>query len=141
MTDSIPTVKEELERKLVDGLVTLANDIEIGKKTKFEAREIANALWACTAGLVDTEISNLCSDMANDSAAQRPTKSIRLLGKGRLLQILWKTERPGFTLVASDATTGVMSVLKKSSIAADVRGDAINALIDLLLRTGHVKIN
>lgn len=109
---TLPTTREELERKSLELLTHTAHQREVGAIERRGAFLTAHAVWTLTAGLVDQEVSDLAARLAEENQTSgwkryfignEPTKSPLILAvvPGR-----------AYALIKVDPTTGQRTTLK-----------------------------
>ena len=131
--DTIPTVREELIRKTVEFMIAATE--KPGYVEPVIAAAQAKALWTVTAGLVDSETSELLAAHA-DSIGQQPIKRY-LAGNGNVLMLAYMPSGNGYVLKKIDPTDGSARVLKASKAEVGFREQEMSDLIDGLLRAGY----
>ena len=134
--DTIPTVREELIRKTVEFMIAATE--KPGYVEPVIAAAQAKALWTVTAGLVDSETSELLAAHA-DSIGQQPIKRY-LAGKGNVLMLAYLPSGNGYVLQKIDPTDASARVLKASKAEVGLREQEMADLIDGLKRTGYRQI-
>lgn len=131
--DTIPTVREELIRKTVEFMIAASE--KPGCADPVIAAAQAKALWTVTAGLVDSETSELLAAHA-DSIGQQPIKRY-FAGNGNVLMLAYLPSGNGYVLKKIDPTDGSARVLKASKAEVGFREQEMSDLVDGLLRAGY----
>lgn len=136
----IPTTKEELERKCVDLLTHTANQLERGVIDKRTAWVTAKTLWTLTAGLVDEQISEFCSKLADEN----PARGFRryFVGSKPTLPPLILVTIPGeaFALIKIDPTDGERTTLKHGKKEPGDLEEHLAKMVDALKASGYIEI-
>jgi hypothetical protein len=138
---TIPTVAAELERKLVEFLLSLQEpDVEPA-----HAVLQCRALWTVTAGLVDSALSTALSDHTKgaDSVAVREF----FIGNGHVLILAFfaSSRKSGFTLVNINTTTNARTILRRVTcesgdlFAPGERATLLDGVRQALSAKGYVK--
>jgi hypothetical protein len=137
---TIPTVKEELERKTLEILTFTAGQIANGAIEKRAAYVIGKAIWTLTAGLVDESVSSLAAALADENVARgfrrvfignEPTKS-------PLLMIVVPGE--AYLLFKIDPTDGSRSVLKHKKMPPIELEEHVAKVVESLKAGGYNEI-
>lgn len=134
--DTVPTVREELIRKTVEFMIAASE--KPGCADPVIAAAQAKALWTVTAGLVDSETSELLAAHA-DSIGQQSIKRY-FAGNGNVLMLAYLPSGNGYVLQKIDPADGSARVLKASKAEVGFREQEMADLIDGLKRTGYRQI-
>ncbi len=137
--ETLPTTREELERKTVDYLQEQVHRVESGRSDKQRLFVIGRALWHVTSGLVDQSVLDLCT--AAWDSGEEPVCMRRFVGKGKVLTALWKPDGRGYVLQSIDATTQEKTILRTSTAEIGLREDELKALFGALVKAGYIAIN
>lgn len=138
ITDEIPTVTAELERKVVELLETLVHRTETNRMDKGDLWAVGKALWNITSGLVSDEVSTLCSTVA-DAGKTRILKR-QFIGDGRILTVSWTPNGIGYVILSHNATTQERKTVRISKSEIGIRETELSSLFAVLLKTGYLEI-
>lgn len=130
---SLPTTKQELERKAIELLEQIEHDRIAHKLTPNDVALMCGVIWTLTAGLVGEEISQLTS-LAAATHKRRPVTR-HFAGNGHVL-VLVIGATAGFVLQEINPTTTQRRVLKTSALDVGERELVIDALVAGLLKGG-----
>lgn len=139
MTDTLPTMKEELERKSVEFLEHVVYRAERNLLSERELGQIGHAIWNITSGLVDDSVS----DLAGLVAKTRNTAPMKrhFVGKGHVYTVLWNPAKEGYAVLKRDASTPhERQVVRKSDAQAGDREDQLKTLFDAMRTGGYVEL-
>lgn len=133
MTDDLPTLKEELERKTVEVLSQLDHRIRSGSIDPRGAWVTAQTVWTLTAGLVSNEASQAAADIANQNPCPNWKRVFVHDSKPTLL--LRVAPSRGFAL--THAITS--AVLKKGLLEPGDLG-SLDKVVEALKSVGYTEI-
>lgn len=139
MDDStLPTTRQELERKTVEFLESKVHAFEAGELDLDELQLVSKAAWSITAGLVDNSISAMAAEAAGDV---KPKIVKRLfLGCGDLAQIAYRPSTDGFAFTRTNAAF----LDKKTALSVPTRPGELMAgvarIVNGLLAAGYIEI-
>lgn len=135
--DAVPTTREELNRKTADTLVEALNRVDAGRMTKRDLGLVGKTLWSATAGLVDEQISDACSEAAMNLSAE-PMKR-HFIGNGTLRTVAWFPDRAGFVVKSRDAHGKVLNVNARKTDIGE-RETELETLFAALRKAGYVEL-
>lgn len=134
----IPSIKEELERKVVEILELAVLKAETHRLEKQDLALIGRTLWAATAGLVDQDISTFC-EQAGNTMKPRYMGS-KWVGNGKVVCVSWSPEEDGFHVETTDA---ILLSTGSAFVRADAtteRAERLDALFAKLQTAGYIEI-
>ena len=84
----VPTIEEELERKVSETLADALHQLQRGETTPEAAKATLNALWGATAGLVSKEMMEIIAESIDAVDLEESAPRRRVFRKGQTVVIL-----------------------------------------------------
>lgn len=134
---TLPTTREELERKVLDFVTDLAHAHELGELDPVVAAAQSKAAWSITAGLIDNELSAMLAEYS-DQIGPEPVK-VFFVGTGKVLMLVYLPRGTGYALFSVDAATGARTLLKKASTEPGERAAELHTLSKTLIAKGFAR--
>lgn len=138
MTEALPTLREELDRKTIDVLTDLTHGEAVLRLSAAELRRTASVIWTLTAGLVSADVSALAEQAAG--AGQAHAMQRLFLGKGELLKVSWLVGTPGFIIHSYNATTLERKVAAMRKSEPFQRDAELRTIFSNLPGKGYIEI-
>lgn len=140
--EPIPSVREELERKVVDVMCDIVHKSDTHRLHALTVRQVATALWQATAGLVGDHVSTLLGAATRYAKAiDLPTEGRHFVGKGKVLSVYWHPEGNGYVVVTRDPATGKGAGKPRTSpIDQTLRGPELDNLFVSLKAAGYAEL-
>jgi hypothetical protein len=135
--NAIPTVREELERKVLDELVRLAHCVQVRRMEESEYHLAAKALWNVVSGLIPDDTLTLVATAADEFKG--PIRRVHFFKEGDVMTFAWDPEKDGYAVVrrglshAKPATSTVKA-------ARDDRAAALDKLFAALKKAGWTRL-
>lgn len=139
ISEELPTIKEELERKTVEVLERLVFRHETHRISKDHLSNAAKTIWNITSGLVGDEIAALCSATA-DMATVPDRMKRHFVGKGKVLTVTWLPEGTGYAIVKRDAAIGESPVVRAIKSEVGLREAELEKLFSVLAKSGYTEL-
>ena len=136
MTDPIPTVREELERKVIDEVVRLADKVTKHRLDPADYSLVAKALWNVASGLIDEQTLAMVAHEAQLVPAR--TNKRHFFKDGSVITHIWKHETPGFLQITRKPDGSHKSAGIKGE--PDERNQKLETLREHLLKTGWTEL-
>lgn len=135
-TEPIPTLREELNRKVTDQLIELAE--AAGSRQAAEIAAAARAIWFAVAGLVDADVLQMAQQLAD---SQGPgVMKLHFVGHGKVVTIAWRPSFNGYLVLYRNASDNSVSSRPFPS-EIGIRGAEISALKEKLSNAGYQQIS
>lgn len=97
--DTIPTTKQELDRKVLDTIVEIGERLQVKLISVQEARARVHAIWQVSAGLIDREIDGqvgaLDAELLAKGGASLPETLYLRKPDGTLVRVTYPLNAPG----------------------------------------------
>lgn len=135
--NAIPSIREELERKVLDELVRLAHCVQVRRMEESEYHLVAKSLWNTVSGLIPDDSMQLVEAAANEFKG--PIRRVHFFKDGDVMTFAWDPEKDGYAVVrrglshAKPATSAMKA-------ARDDRGAALDKLFAALKKTGWTRL-
>lgn len=132
---TLPSTREELERKAVDLLVQVGHQYQTGVIDKRTASITNGVVWTLTAGLIDEQIVNMAAQQANE-IGQAPMRKIFLHASKPALAL---AVLPGqaFALNKIDQVTGQRTQVSAKRLDPGELEARVAMLTQTLLDSGY----
>jgi hypothetical protein len=139
MTDpnSIPALRDELERKTIDELTRLSNLAEQGVLAKGHFARTAKSLWNIVSGLIPLESLEMVA-RAGDSAPV-PSESIHFFKDGDVTSITWNPDKDNFGVVNRGLSYPTTRV-RKVDVDRLERAARVQKLVDGLVAARWIRL-
>lgn len=134
---TLPTTKQELDRKVLDFVEKINDDLALKSIDPAIAAAQCRAVWQVTAGLVDNELSTALS-MSAEQIGQ-PSMKIVFTGHGKVRVLVYPPLSPGLFLLEIDPTTSQRTVLVKKSAEGSSRAAMLDAIVSDLIAKGYAR--
>lgn len=137
-TEALPTIKEELDRKVTDILIELEQARAGGLRPPQEIAAAATAIWFAVSGLVDKTVLDLATQLTKAADTGRMFR--HYVGHGKVVTIAWSANAPGgYVVMYRDATSNTVS---RRSFPTEVgfRDTEIASLGGKLTAAGYVQL-
>lgn len=103
--EALPTLKEELNRKVTDQLIELAQSVNAHQKSEVAAA--ARAIWFAVAGLVDADVLDMAGQLAE--SAKPALMKCHFVGHGKVVSIVWRPTTNGYVVQYRNAADNTVS--------------------------------
>lgn len=130
--DTLPTIREELNRKACEVLIRNQEQCGSGAVPLDYAGAVSKTVWNLCAGLIDDDILSIAAQHA-DQIGQRSFVRNFICG-GKLLQLQWNARCDGFKLVNIDLHSGERKLMKESKAQVGERELLMADLVSHILR-------
>ena len=136
-----PELKLELERKVTETLEANVIKFEKGEISRSQCSIVAKAIWDISCGLVDSELTDLASRVANFECSERlEKKTFVKVGNVGLVQFIWKPSFVEMTIRMLNIETGEENSSVKKYDSCIERNQDIARHCELLLKTSWIEI-
>lgn len=133
----IPSVQEELNRKSVDALIRIQEQLELGAINQTWAYASCKAIWSVCTGLINEDTLALAAQQADQIGAPPIRRTFVHAG---VLQLSYHVNKDGYVLFAVDVTTGERRPMKFSKAPVGEREAEMKKLVEHLFNVGYVEI-
>jgi hypothetical protein len=133
----IPTLVEELDRKVTDALTDACTRTESGDITLEDAALIGKALWSATSGLVSNDVSELCAKVSDSAGARRYTA--HFVNTAQAVTVYWTKASDDYVVV----TLNILSGAKKPHrihVPAGEQKVQLEKLFSTLVKSNYRKL-
>lgn len=133
----IPSPREELERKTIEALDSLAHKLSQRRLTTAEFGAAGQLLWQVTAGLVDSSISDLCSAVSQQARATRMRQVFA--GPANVLVFSWYPEQDDYVMEMFSHGSKKPTSTRTVKCAFDERTEKFDKFFATLEAQGYFK--
>lgn len=103
---SVPSVKDELERKAVENLEWIFGRLASKQMTMNQARIACQSAFNCVSGLVPNEVIGMFTDLKDDPAEVDEVRRVIHIPRVGTFVVSWRigSEKVGITVIKPDST-------------------------------------
>lgn len=140
MTSDIPTIKEELERKSIEVLVRVAEQLRGGRIERRAACVAASTVWDVVSGLVDSSITQLAEQLVKENPAHGWKRYFVGNDATKLPLVLVVVPGRAYVLQKINPVDGERTVLKKRELEPGDLEEEVATLVDRLKLGGYIEL-
>lgn len=139
----VPTIEEELERKVSETLGEALRQLQTGETSREGARASLDALWGATAGLVSKEMMEIIADAKDAVDMEEVVPRRRLFQRGASFIVLDLPEQSRMTVSAFMTLASGKTITRRfgeeDDTLRELKGKAVKAA-NSFLENGYTEI-